>query len=350
MPRALVILLGAAAAVVTVAGIKAMAWLLCPVLLALIIVITISPVHQWLRRHGVRAWAATAALVVLGYGALVGLVLVLVVSVSRLAALLPQYAGRFHELLAGLTRALGRFGIEPEQVRQTLRSLDLGKVLTYAGELMRGVGGLTTSLVFLLALLLFLIVELNGVGARLAELARDRPHATVALVGFSGRTRRYLVVTTIFGLIIAVLDTIALALLGVPLAVLWGLLSFVTNYIPTLGFIIGLVPPAVLALLDGGWERMLLVILVYWAVNFVAQSLIQPKYVGNAVGLSAMTTFLALVFWTWVLGPLGALLAIPATLLVTTILIDIDPRASWAAALLRAPVSARAARRKADTR
>ncbi|WHT23632.1 AI-2E family transporter [Crossiella sp. CA-258035] len=347
MPRGLVVLLGAAAAVVAVAGIKVLAWLVSPVLLALIIVITISPVHRWLRGRGCRPWAATAALVVLVYGLLLGLVLVLFVSVARLAATLPRYAGQFQELLAGVTGALGRFGVQPEQVRQALHSLDFGKVLGYAGELMRGVGGLTTSLVFLLALLLFLVVEVNGFDQRLAELARDRPHATVALLSFSRRTRRYLVVTTIFGLIIAVLDTIALALLGVPLAVLWGLLSFVTNYIPTLGFIIGVVPPAVLALLDGGWQRMLVVILVYWAVNFVAQSLVQPRYVGNAVGLSAMTTFLALVFWTWVLGPLGALLAIPATLLVTTLLIDVDPRAGWAAALVRAPATARTADRPA---
>jgi predicted PurR-regulated permease PerM len=114
-------------------------------------------------------------------------------------------------------------------------------------------------------------------------------------------------------------------------------LSFVTNYIPNVGFIMAVLPPAALGLLSGGWGRLLAVVLVYWAINFVVQSVIQPMYVGDTVGLSPVVTFLALVFWAWVLGPLGALLAIPATLLVVALLVDVDPRASWASALLHAP-------------
>jgi AI-2 transport protein TqsA len=145
------------------------------------------------------------------------------------------------------------------------------------------------------------------------------------------------VVTTIFGLIIAVLDGIALAWIGIPLAVLWGVLSFVTNYIPNIGFILGVAPPALLGLLGSGWRGMLLVIVVYTLINFVVQSLIQPRFVCDAVGLSTVLTFVSLVFWSWVLGVLGLLLAIPATLLVMAVLVDTDPKAGWAAALLRAP-------------
>jgi AI-2 transport protein TqsA len=180
-------------------------------------------------------------------------------------------------------------------------------------------------------------MEARGIDARLLEIGADRPEATVALKGFARRTRRYLVVTTIFGLIVAALDTIALAWMGIPLVVLWGLLSFVTNYIPNIGFVLGLLPPALLALAGSGWRLMLIVILVYTVVNFVAQSLIQPYYVGDAVGLSAAAAFIALVFWAWVLGPLGLLLAIPATLLLMVVLVDVDPQAGWVAALLRTP-------------
>jgi predicted PurR-regulated permease PerM len=158
-----------------------------------------------------------------------------------------------------------------------------------------------------------------------------------ALRGFATRTRRYLVVTTAFGLAVALVDTVALALLGVPLAVLWGLLSFVTNYIPNIGFLLGLVPPALLALLEHGPRRALLVCAVYVVVNFVVQSLVQPRFAGDAVGLSATTAFVALVFWGWVLGPLGMLLAVPATLLATAVLVEVDPRAGWVSALVRAP-------------
>jgi predicted PurR-regulated permease PerM len=93
-----------------------------------------------------------------------------------------------------------------------------------------------------------------------------------------------------------------------------GLLAFITNYIPNVGFIIGVVPPAILALLAGGPQLMVIVIIVYCAINFVVQSIIQPRFIGDAVGLSVTVTFLALVFWAWLIGPLGAILDIPLTL------------------------------------
>lgn len=333
VPRAVVLLVGAASIVVAIGGVKAVAWLLSPVLLALVIVLTIAPVHRWLIAHRVPAWLATIALVVLVYGVIAVLGVILIVSVARLVTLLPQYANRFDALVGDLTGVLAKFGVGKAQIGDLAHSVDFGKIAAYAGAFVSGVGGVVTTLVFLLALMLFLSVEANGFDERMALVAAERPNAAAALAEFAGKTRRYLAVTTVFGFIVAVLDTIALLVIGVPVALLWGLLSFVTNYIPNVGFILGLIPPALLALLAGGWQLMLIVIAVYCVLNLVVQSLIQPYYVGDAVGLSAVMTFLALIFWTWVLGPLGAILAIPMTLLVRTTLIDIDPRAGWVATL-----------------
>ena len=142
-----------------------------------------------------------------------------------------------------------------------------------------------SSLVFLLCLLLFLSVDAGGMDQRLAAVAADRPSLERALRTFAHGTRTYLVVSTVFGLIVGVLDAAALAIIGIPLPVLWGVLSFITNYIPNVGFIIGLVPPALLGLLTGGVPDMLLVIAVYCVLNFVIQSIIQPYFVGDSVGL-----------------------------------------------------------------
>jgi predicted PurR-regulated permease PerM len=140
----------------------------------------------------------------------------------------------------------------------------------------------------------------------------------------------------VFGLLTAIVDTVALLALGVPLAVLWGLLAFITNYIPYVGFFIGIVPPAVLALLEGGWPRLLLVVIIYLVVNFVLCSLVQPRYIGDAVGLSLTVVFLSLGFWAWMLVPLGAVLAVPLTLLVKAVLVDAHPRLAWMSTLLGA--------------
>ncbi|MGH3586393.1 MAG: AI-2E family transporter, partial [Pseudonocardia sp.] len=205
-----------------------------------------------------------------------------------------------------------------------------------------GLAGMATNLVFLLSVMLFLSIESSGAAARIAAIGGDRPHIADALAHFTRGTRRFLVVTTVFGLGLAVLDTVALILLGVPLAVLWGLLAFMTNYIPYVGFWIGVLPPAVLALLVGGWQLMLVVVVIYLVLNFLITSIIQPHVIGDAVGLSVTVTFLGLIFWGWLLGPVGAVLAVPLTVLAKALLVDTDPRAGWANALLTSSSGLRA--------
>src|SRR4051794_5805920 len=333
LPRALVMLLGAGAAVLVLGGVRATAWLIGPAFLALIIVIALGPVQSWLRRHNWPAWLTTLVLVVLVVALLVLFALVVVVSLARLAALLPQYSGHAEQLMHSLSASLATFGVQPGQLQDAVSKVNPAKVVALIGALLAGLSGLVAGLVFLVCLMLFLSVEAGGIDRRLAAVATERPDLATALRAFAHGTRSYLLVTTVFGLIVAVLDGVALAIIGVPLAVLWALLAFITNYIPNVGFLIGVVPPALLALLTSGVPEMLVVIGVYCALNFVIQTLIQPRFVGDSVGLAMTTTFVALVFWTWLLGPLGAILAIPLTILVKALLVDADPSAGWANAL-----------------
>ncbi|WP_425569175.1 AI-2E family transporter [Pseudonocardia xishanensis] len=335
LPRALVVLVGAASVVVVVAGIQAVAWLIGPAFMALIIVIAVAPVQGWLRGKGWPGWATTLVVVLLVYGLLLLLAFGLILSVAQLATELPQYASKADGLVSGVTNELARFGVGPDQLAAAKGSLNLGKLAGILGALLSSVAGLASNLVFLLALLLFLALESGGAGDRLAAVGRDRPQVTDAITGFARGTRQYLLVTTVFGLIVAVLDWAALLIMGIPLAVTWGLLSFITNYIPNIGFIIGVIPPALLALLTGGWSLAIAVVVVYCVLNFVVQSIIQPRFIGDAVGLSVTVTFVALVFWAWLLGPLGAILAIPLTLLCKALLVDVDPSARWAGVWLR---------------
>jgi AI-2 transport protein TqsA len=333
LPRALVVLLGAGAAVLVLAGVRAVAWLVGPTFLALVVVVTLSPVQGWARRHGWPGWLTRLVLLVVVFGLVILFGLVVVISFARLAALLPQYEGHADALLTNLTTSLQRFGVSPDQLQAAAKSLNPSNVVSAIENLLGSLTSATTSLVFLFALLLFMTVEAAGMDRRLAAIAADRPGLEKAFRAYAHDTRSYLAVTTVFGLIVAVLDGVALAIAGVPLPVLWALLAFITNYIPNIGFILGLIPPALLGLLTGGWQEMLLVIGIYCLFNLVIQSLLQPRFVGDSVGLSTTVTFVALIFWAWLLGPLGALLAIPATLLVKAVLVDIDPTAGWARAL-----------------
>jgi len=339
MPRALVLLVGAASVVVVIAGMTAASWLIGPLFLAMVIVIALSPVRQWLRRHGAPSWLATVLLVLLIYVLAAALVLVLVVSVAQLAALLPTYAARADDMVAQVTSLLSRWGVSVADLRPASDALDFDRLVGYARTVLSSVTNVGTNVLFVLSLLLFLSLEAATAGDRQQAVAAERPALAAAIGRFVRNTRRYLLVTTLFGFIVAVLDVVALLILDVPLPLLWGVLAFITNYIPNIGFVIGVIPPALLALLEGGWQRMVAVVVVYGILNFVVQSVIQPRFVGSAVGLSTIATFVSLVFWSWILGPAGAILAVPLTLLAKALLVDVDPRARWVDTLLgsRAP-------------
>ncbi len=340
LPRGVVVLLGAASAVVVLAGMRGAADIVGPGLLALVIVITVSPMQQWLRRHRVPAWLASTLTMVVVYGVLLALAAALAWSVARLATLLPRYSSEFSSVIDTLGAWVNGVGITDDQITTALSSLDPNRVVSVLQGVLSGTAGVLTDLLFLVTLLFFLIIEALNFPRRFAMAEATRPDVTSALLGFTHGVRRYVWVSTVFGLIVAVFDIALLYWLSVPLPLLWGLLSFITNYIPNIGFVIGLVPPALLALLDGGPKQMLWVVLGYSVINVVIQSLIQPKFVGDAVGLSMSLTFLSLVFWAFVLGPLGALLAVPLSLLAKALLVDADPTTRWLNPLLSADAAA----------
>ena len=334
LPRGLLVMLGLATSVIAVAGMKAFASVLGPVLLGLVLTLSVHPLLALLVRHRWPRALATTVTLLVTLGIVVGIAVSLALSFAQLATLLPSYQSRFAALVTETADALAGLGVGAQQVRAALSGIDFGAIAGLIGNLLLGLANALSGLLFILSVLLFMGLDAAGFPQRLRSVAGERPEIVAALAGFARGTRSYLVVTTVFGLIVAVLDGAALWLMGVPLALLWGLVAFVTNYIPNIGFIIGVIPPALLGLLEGGPRLMLLVIVVYVVINFVIQSVIQPKFIGDAVDLSLTLTFLSLVFWAWVIGPLGAILAVPLTLLAKALLVDVDPSTRWLATLL----------------
>jgi predicted PurR-regulated permease PerM len=107
--------------------------------------------------------------------------------------------------------------------------------------------------------------------------------------------------------------------------------------------VIGIVPPTVLALLEGGPAMALTTVVAYVVINLVIQSMIQPRIVGSVVGLSGTVTMLSLVFWAFTLGAIGALMAVPLTLLSKAVLVDADPRSAWMVPLISGKAEGRGA-------
>lgn len=356
LPGPVVVLLGVAAAVVVAAGLNHASSIAGPALLGLLLVVTVSPAASWLRRRGAPVWLALLVVGALSYGILIALVASLVVAVEQLVVLLPSYQEEFLTLVRQGSGLLDRLGVTTAQLQSAVTAIDPNRVVSALQGVLGSVTGIVSASVFLLTALFFLVLEAGSFGRRVDAVGRSRPHLAVALRSFATSTRQYMVVSTVFGLVVAALDVVALYVIGVPLPLLWGLLAFITNYVPNIGFVLGVVPPALLALLDGGPTDAVAVVVVYTVLNVVIQSFIQPKFVGDAVGLSPALSFLSLFVWTLVIGPLGAVLAIPLTLLAKALLVDIDPDRAWVLPLISdtgpgttgAPLPARAPRRRRD--
>ncbi len=329
LPRGVVIVVGIAAGVVILAGMRSVQGILSPVFMAVVLVICVYPLRAWLLRKHAPGWLATLVVVLVIYAILIGLVLAFVIGLTRFAALLPQYKDQMTQTIDDIKNWLVNLGISKSQVTSAVKNINPATVLSAVGSVVNSVTGIATNLLFIIVLVLFMGVD----GAVFPKRVRNVPVPRAAVLGalqsFAWGTRKYFVVATVFGGIVAVIDWAALLIFAIPAAGLWALLAFVTNYIPNIGFIIGLVPPALLALVTGGVSKMIAVIVTYCVVNFIIQSVLQPKFVGDAVGLTTTMSFLSLIIWTFVLGPLGAILAIPVSLLVKAILVDSDPDAKW---------------------
>ena len=337
LTRALTILLVLAAAVVVIAGLRAFASSLGPVFLALVLVVVVRPVQRWSDQRGLPGWVGAVGLIGAAYGILVVIALSLAWSATQLASHLRS--GTYNAQIADLQRSaadrLSEFGITGADLQDVIDQLDIGAVAGQVVSAASGVLGVGSLLSLLVITMLFMAADSSRFIDHLeSSVTADRPDVVSAFQGFAASTRSYFAVSTVFGLVVAVLDVVALVILGIPLALVWGVLSLITNYIPNIGFVLGVIPPALLALLEGGWQLAVIVVVVYFAINTVIQTVIQPRFVGDAVGLSATLTFLSLVFWGWVFGPLGALLAVPMSLFVKALLVDIDPATRWAAPLI----------------
>ncbi len=318
-----------AAAVICMAGIYYTKDIVSPVFLAITLVLTARPMVRWLTAHGVPRVLSSFIGMIAIFVVLLAILTAVSYALLQFATEMPQFADQVQVLYADTTAWLTSLGISPEAISSFLASFDFTRLLGFVTGLLSQIAGVGTFFFTLLLFVAFVAIDLIDTTERGAALTAAKPKLGAALVDFSWRVRQYWLVNTIFALAVAIIDVAILSWLHVPLVLTWGILSFVTSYIPNVGFIIGMVPPAIIALLDQGWETMVLLLICYTAVNFTSDMLIQPKVTGDAVGLNITATFISLLFWSLLLGPMGAILAVPLTLFLKCILLDPESRTRW---------------------
>jgi AI-2 transport protein TqsA len=333
-PRGLTILLGIAAALVVALGMRQFANILGPVFMALVLSIAVHPVRRLAARYHLPAWLGMILSLITVYLIVFGLFAILVIAGIQFASLLQSYGPQFQAFLREAGQALESVGISQEKLQDFVNDLSPSRLVGVASSLLGGLAGVLSNVFFLIVLLFFTVADAGDFASKLKRAPVHGRRLAEVFDRFARGSRQYLAVATVFGAIVAFCDLIALWLLDIQYAWLWALLAFITNYIPNIGFIIGLVPPTIIALLDKDVVTAIIVVVVYCVLNFVIQTIIQPRVVGVTVGLSATLSFLSLIVWATILGASGAFLAIPLSLLVKALLVDVDPEQIWLSPLL----------------
>lgn len=315
-------------------GLNAISSVFTPIFLALTLVLAVRPIGQKMIKHGLPSWlAATVVITVLAL-IVFGMLGVTILLLTPVPQTLMNYSINFENTMDQATELLTRLGFENVELSNFFDQINFNSVVSLAWELvdkMSSVGGLI-AIVGVAAF--FITIDTTITSGRVAIINKRHANIGRAMSDFERRVRSYWVVSTLFGLIVAVIDGFALQVMGVPLAWTWAYWAFVTNYIPNIGFVIGVIPPMLMAQLDQGWQAMVWVLVLYSIINVAIQTFIQPKFTGDVVGLSPTVTFISLALWTVVVGILGSILAVPLTLFFKALLVDSDPRARWLDAYL----------------
>lgn len=332
LPHSLVVLLTIAAVVVLAAGVRAAAAIVNPALVAMFIAAISGPPMLWLCRHRVPQWLAllmvmaAIVLVVLLVSTLVGS------SLETFTENLPAYQKRLQELSAALVQRLGQLGIplEPAEMR---RLIDLGAVMGFVGETFNTLLGALANIVLILIAVGFMLAEIGSFSHKIRTISREATATLARFTRFSASLNRYLVIKSVISLITGVLATVLLLVLGIDYPLLWGVVAFGFNYIPTVGSVIAAVPPMLLALVQYGPAEAGWVALGYLGINMLIGNVIEPRAMGRGMGLSPAVVFLSLVFWGWLLGPVGMFLSVPLTM-VLKIGLDSHAETRWLAVLI----------------
>ncbi len=327
------LLLGGASFVIIVIGMQEAASILNSIFLALIIAINISPLLHWLIYKGVPKWLALSITILAVV--LTGIIFLafLGVSIAKFRELLPTYKPRLIELEQGLDSFLASRNIDASDILELEIFSPESFIRVIAGLISTLVQALSASLL-LVFIVAFMLIEALAFPPKLQRVLRSHSILLNKFDEFNLSIRSYIWITTCTGSIEAIAYLLLLLFFSVKLAVFWSILFFLLNYIPEVGFFIAVIPPVLLALLQLGFNQAIMVFLGCWLINEIVDKGIKPRFMQQELDLSPIVIILSIIFWGWVLGAMGVLVAVPLTLMIKKLVLETSEETRFFAKML----------------
>ncbi len=318
--------------VIVVAGMRAAESILVPLLLAIFIALLCAPPVIWLERRGFPTGISVTLVIIfvillgVGIGAIAG------TSLSEFTIALPRYQEKLDRQLAALLQFAQKMGVKVS-ADELLHYVDPSAAMRLGAQMLSGLGQWLSNSFLILLTVVFILFEVSTFPRKIVAISGEAEGPLGPFSKFANGIYEYLGIKTLVSLATGIVVAVWLGLLGVDFPLLWGLLAFILNYRPNLGSIIAAAPAVLLASVQFGIGRALLVALGYVAINVVFGNLVEPRWMGRRLGLSTLTIFLSLVFWGWVLGPVGMILSVPLTMIFKIVMESHDDT-RWVAILI----------------
>lgn len=323
------VLIVMAAVIIVIAGMKQAAPLLVPFLLAVFIAVLSLPAMNYLQKHGLGS--GVSLIVVISSVVVAGFLLSMFIgsSIDDFSKALPGYQQKISDLETHLFEWLTNMGVViPETFNKDI--FDPNAAVRLLSSIMKSFGSVMTNSFLIFITVIFILLEAKSFSTKFTRISDENSEFAE---NFVDKLNSYMGIKAITSAITGILVTMWLWILGVDNASLWGLLAFLLNFIPNIGSIIAAVPAVLLALVQLGFGSAVLVAIGYLVINIFIGSLLEPRFMGKGLGLSTLVVFLSLVFWGWVLGPVGMLLSVPLTITVKLAL-DSKEETRWLGVLL----------------
>ena len=327
------VVISLAAVIIVIYGLQMAKVLLVPFLIAAFLaMITVRPM-LWMQQRRVPAFLAALMIVTLIMLVLFVVGTIVGRSIAEFTAALPGYQERLDGIIDGfLNFAVQKLGFD-ESLESIGDMIDPGWAMGLAATILNGLKDVLTNTFLIIFTTIFILLEASSVGTKVKAAfgesagSMERPQAFLKNLG------RYLGIKTIVSFATGFCAWLLTWSIGLDFPLLWGMLTFLLNYVPTVGSIIAAVPAVLLALVQFGSPAALATIAGFAAINVAFGNIIEPRLMGYGVGISPLVVFVGLIFWGFVFGPVGMLLSVPLTMTLKLAL-ESDERTRWIAIFL----------------
>ena len=330
------ILFSSAAFVIVVAGMRAAQDVLIPFLLAIFIATICNPLVVFLQKKRIpQAFAIFFVfLLMIAFG--FGITSLLGTSLNEFSNNFPQYQILLKSYAEDAISFLENRGVSISG-QILLEQFDPGAVMSLTSGILSRLGSIVTNTLLIILMVVFMLIEANIYKDKIMKIFKGTDERLEQFTSFTYTVKRYMLIKTALSMATGIFATVWLIILDVNYPFLWGFLTFLLNYIPTIGSNIAAIPPVLMALIQYDLFFMFLVALGYIVINNVIGSFLEPRIMGHGMGISPLIVFVSLIFWGWIFGPIGMILCVPMTTIIKIAFANTE-KTQWISTLLESPV------------